>query len=107
MNIHELDQSKKDEFSTRAIDILNKASIAMMMSVGHRTGLFEVMAGLPPSASEQVALTAGLKERYVREWPGAMVTGRIVDYDSEHATYYLPPEHAAFLTRAALTNNIA
>jgi 2-polyprenyl-3-methyl-5-hydroxy-6-metoxy-1,4-benzoquinol methylase len=107
MNIHELDQSKKDEFSTRAIDILNKASIAVMMSVGHRTGLFEVMAGLPPSTSEQIALAAGLKERYVREWLGAMVTGRIVDYDSEHATYYLPPEHAAFLTKAGLTNNIA
>jgi len=107
MNIHELDQSKKEEFGTRAIDILNKASIAMLMSVGHRIGLFEVMAGLPPSTSEQIAVAAGLKERYVREWLGAMVTGRIVDYDSENATYYLPREHAAFLTKAALTNNIA
>jgi hypothetical protein len=36
-----------------------------------------------------------------------MVTGRIVDYDSNSATYVLPPEHAASLTRAAGTNNMS
>ncbi|MGD1157787.1 MAG: hypothetical protein ABSA41_18465 [Terriglobia bacterium] len=27
---------------------------------------------LPPSASERIAIGAGLNERYVREWPAAM-----------------------------------
>ncbi len=102
-----LSQTKLEEFGGRALDILNKASLAVMMSVGHRTGLFETMATLPPSTTHEIAGAAGLQERYVREWLGAMVTGHIVDHDRDAATYSLPPEHAAFLTPAAQTNNIA
>ena len=102
-----LNQTKLEEFGGRALDILNKASLAVMMSVGHRTGLFETMATLPPSTTHEIAGAAGLQERYVREWLGAMVTGHIVDHDRDAATYSLPPEHAAFLTAAAQTNNIA
>jgi 2-polyprenyl-3-methyl-5-hydroxy-6-metoxy-1,4-benzoquinol methylase len=65
------------------------------------------MATLPPSTSAEIAAAADLNERYVREWLGAMVTGRIVDYDSERKQYALPAEHAAFLTRAASPNNLA
>ena len=43
------------------------------------------MAELPPSTSEEIAKQAGLNERYVREWLGAMVTGRIVNYDPDDA----------------------
>jgi len=103
----ELNQSKMEEFGGRALDILNKASVAVMMSVGHRTGLFEAMAGLPSSTARQIADSAGLQERYVREWLGAMVTGNVVEHDPENGTYYLPPEHSAFLTKAAQTNNMA
>jgi 2-polyprenyl-3-methyl-5-hydroxy-6-metoxy-1,4-benzoquinol methylase len=107
VSTNQLDQSKIEKFAARAMEILNHGSIAMMMSIGHRTGLFDAMAALPQSSSEQIATAAGLNERYVREWLGAMVTGRIVEYDSETKNYYLPREHAAFLTRAASTNNIA
>jgi len=78
-----------------------------MLSVGHRTGLLDAMAGLPASTSGEVADAAGLNERYVREWLGAMVTGRIVHYDADARTYLLPPEHAALLTRGAALGNIA
>jgi 2-polyprenyl-3-methyl-5-hydroxy-6-metoxy-1,4-benzoquinol methylase len=43
----------------------------------------------------------------VREWLAAMVVGRIVEHNPEDETYYLPQEHAAFLTRAASPDNIA
>jgi SAM-dependent methyltransferase len=36
-----------------------------------------------------------------------MVTGRVVEYDAANGLYSLPPEHAAFLTRAASPNNMA
>jgi SAM-dependent methyltransferase len=65
------------------------------------------MADLPPSTSQQIAEAANLNERYVREWLDAMVVGRIVEHDPEDGTYYLPQEHAAWLTRAASPNNIA
>lgn len=107
MSDPELNQAKMEEFGGRALDVLNQAAVAVMMSVGHRTGLFEAMSGLAPSTASEIARSAGLQERYVREWLGAMVTGRVVEHDPETATYRLPPEHAAFLTKAALTNNIA
>ena len=45
------------------------------------------MADLPPSIVERRSReTAGLNERYVREWLGAMVTGGIVEYDAASDT---------------------
>lgn len=69
------------------LGVLNEASLAFITSIGHQTGLFDILAGLPPSTSEQIARAAGLNERYVREWLAAMVTGRIVDYDPVGDTY--------------------
>ncbi|MEE9324761.1 MAG: class I SAM-dependent methyltransferase [Dehalococcoidia bacterium] len=103
----ELDQEKTEAFAGQILDIYNGASLALMISIGHQTGLFDTMAGLPPSTSQQIAEAAGLNERYVREWLGAMVTGRIVDYDPDGERYALPPEHAAWLTRAAGINSMA
>jgi hypothetical protein len=65
------------------------------------------MSNLPPSTTDQIAGAAELNERYVREWLGAMVTGGFVEYGPSHATYRLPPEHAASLTRSATPDNIA
>ena len=36
-----------------------------------------------------------------------LVTGRVVDFDPDTGNYSLPPEHAAFLTRAAAADNMA
>jgi 2-polyprenyl-3-methyl-5-hydroxy-6-metoxy-1,4-benzoquinol methylase len=107
MTMPDLDQVKAETFAERMVGVLNEGAIALMTSIGHRTGLFDAMAGLPPSTSEQIASAAGLNERYVREWLGAMVVGGIVEHDPENATYHLPQEHAAFLTRAASPDNIA
>ncbi|WP_407657762.1 class I SAM-dependent methyltransferase [Marinobacter guineae] len=78
-----------------------------MLSVGHRTGLFDTMAEMPAAISAQIAEKAGLDERYVREWLGAMTVGNIVENDPAGKTYYLPREHAAGLCRKAPTDNIA
>lgn len=102
-----IDQEKAEAFVGQMLDTLNKAALTLMTSIGHRAGLFDAMAGMPSATSEQIAETAGLNERYVREWLGAMVTGRIIEYDAEWRTYRLPPEHSAFLTRAAAPNNLA
>ena len=107
MTMQEFDQAKGEEFAERMVDVLNSGSLALMTSIGHRTGLFDAMSGLPPSTSEQLASAAGLNERYVREWLGAMLVGGIVEHNPEEGTYYLPEEHAAFLTRAASPDNIA
>jgi SAM-dependent methyltransferase len=85
----------------------NSGSLALMVSIGHRTGLFDTMASLPPATSQEIADNATLDERHVREWLAAMATGRIVEYDPGDKTFVLPPEYASCLTRAAGTANTA
>ena len=107
MSVQELDMAAVEEFGGRMVGILNDGMLALMMSIGHRTGLFDVMATMPPATSAEIAAEADLDERYVREWLGAMTTGGIVVHDPGAATFALPAEHAAMLTRAAGTNNLA
>jgi 2-polyprenyl-3-methyl-5-hydroxy-6-metoxy-1,4-benzoquinol methylase len=102
-----INQAKSDQFAEKMFAVLNNGALTVMISIGHRTGLFDAMDELPPATSGEIAKKAGLNERYVREWLGAMVTGGIVDYDPQNGTFHLPAEHAAWLTRKATPNNFA
>lgn len=103
----EFDAAKADAFAGNILDTLNKAALSLMISLGHRSGLFDAMQTLPASTSTEIARAANLNERYVREWLGAMVTSRVVTLDPERQLFRLPPEHAAYLTRKAGPDNIA
>jgi 2-polyprenyl-3-methyl-5-hydroxy-6-metoxy-1,4-benzoquinol methylase len=102
-----IDSARAEAFAGQMMGVLNHGFLALLVSVGHRTRLFETMAGLPPATSEGIANAAGLHERYVREWLGGMVAGGIVEYAPETQTYGLPQEHAACLTSAAGADNLA
>ena len=102
-----MDRAAADAFGRKMLDTLNGAATALMLSVGHRTGLFDVLGDGVPRTSRGLADRAGLSERYVREWLGALACARVVTHDPADQTYRLPPEHAAFLTRAAVPNNMA
>jgi hypothetical protein len=67
-----VDPARLEAFGAKLLDWLNHAGFCLMASIGHRTGLFDAMRGLPPSTSSQIARAANLHERYVREWLGAM-----------------------------------
>ena len=104
----ELDAGRMAAFGEKMLGILNGGMASYMISIGHRVGLFDTIAGIgAPATSAEIASAAGLNERYVREWLGAMVTSGIVDYASGRDAYALPPEHAAMTTRAAGPNNLA
>ncbi len=103
----DVDPARAEAFAGRLLGTLNHGALCLMLSIGHRTGLFDVMRTLPPATSEEIAARAGLAERYVREWLGAMVTGRIVEVEPTTMRFSLPAEHAAFLTRAAAADNMA
>ena len=48
------DQTKVNAFVDTMLGILNHGALALMTSIGHRTGLFDIMATLPPSTSRHV-----------------------------------------------------
>jgi 2-polyprenyl-3-methyl-5-hydroxy-6-metoxy-1,4-benzoquinol methylase len=101
------DIARKKAFAAEMLTILNQGALALMLSIGHRAGIFDAMRRLGPATSAALADHAGLEERYVREWLGAVTTGGIVEYCSEDGSYFLPPEHAAVLTREAHVHNLA
>jgi len=101
------DPAKAETFAENMLATLNHGALCLMISVGHRSGLFDAMSQMEPATSSEIAARAGLNERYVREWLGAMVTGRVVEIDPETQRFSLPAEHAAFLTRAANADNLA
>jgi hypothetical protein len=72
------------EFADRMLRMMNEAAVALMVSVGHRTGLFDVMAEMPAATS-----------------------GRIVEHDGAAGSYSLPATRAAWLTRATGMANLA
>lgn len=90
-----------EQFGDRFASMINHAAIVTMTSLGHRLGLFDTLASLPPATSPQIAEAAGLNERYIREWLSVMVTGDIIDYNPADKTFSLDPAHAACLTRSA------
>ncbi len=103
----ELDFVRAKAFTETLLTHLNSASITVMISIGHKLGLFDTMARLAPSTSQAIADAAGLNERYVREWLASLVVGGIIEYDPKRTTYFLPSEHAASLTRGAPLGNLA
>jgi len=95
-------------FQDYLTDTLNKGTLAIMLSIGHRTRLFDNISSLgKPSTSKEIALQAKLNERYVREWLGAMVVSRVIEYDPAHKTYWLDKEKMNSLTRASDSYNFA
>ena len=104
---NKFDRSKADEFAGFLIDTLNKSYLSIMISLGHRSGLFDIMSEMEFATSDDIARRSNLNERYVREWLGAMVTGGVIEYSPQETSYHLPAEHASFLTRKAGSDNIA
>ncbi|VVJ18526.1 Putative transcriptional regulatory protein [Amycolatopsis camponoti] len=92
---------EEKDFAAHLTATMTGSALTMLIGVGHRTGLFEA-AARGPATSDELAERAGLHERYVREWLGAMVTGGI--FTLEAGRYTFPPEHAKFLLGETAAN---
>jgi ubiquinone/menaquinone biosynthesis C-methylase UbiE len=90
-------------FGERLLGIYTGAVLTKLIEIGYQVGLFEgSRAG--PATSAELADRSGLKERYVREWLGAMATSGIYSYDPVSGRYGLSDEHAALLTGDSAQN---
>ena len=85
------------QFGGKLLNIYTGGVLTKLIDVGYQLGIFEASTG-GPATSQELADRAGLKERYVREWLGAMATSGIYSYDPGTQRYTLPEEHAALLT---------
>ena len=91
------------EFGAKLPQIYTGGMLTNLINIGYRTGLFEAAAA-GPATIEELSVRAGLYERHVREWLGAMATAGIFDYDQTCQRFALPAERAALLAGARATN---
>jgi SAM-dependent methyltransferase len=91
------DEHDAEAFASQLFGFYTGGMLSLMIDLGTRTGLFEAAAA-GPATSRALADRAGLEERYVREWLGAMVTAGVLVHDPALGTYRLPAEHASCLT---------
>ncbi|XP_072038242.1 S-adenosylmethionine-dependent methyltransferase Rv2258c-like [Amphiura filiformis] len=93
-----------EQFGMRITQTVTGGFLMLSMAMGHQTGLFDKLASFEgdPKTSQEIADETGLKERYVREWLGAMVTGRIVNATEDGKKFFLPPHRALFLNTPGL-----
>jgi SAM-dependent methyltransferase len=102
--VSEVDKARAKAFTQLMVRHFEGASVVLMLELGRRVGLLDAMAGTGKATSEEIAGRAGLSERYVREWLGAMVCGGVVEYDAAGGTYRLPPEHAELVAGSGSKN---
>jgi len=101
---------KRQPFSKTMTDILNYGSLNLAMAIGYRTRLFDFMdeSDSPQSVSE-IAEKANLNKRYIKEWLGIMVCGRIIELSVDQngkEFFHLPKQHGDLLTRRAGNSNL-
>jgi SAM-dependent methyltransferase len=86
-----------EAFVGQALGDLAACYGGVMVSTGHRLGLYRALAGRGPLSSHELASRTGCEERYVREWLNSQVAGGYLDYHDESETYELPDEHVPVL----------
>lgn len=96
-------EERAKAFAGKLLGIYTGAALSHMIHIGQETGLFEA-AAQGPATLQDLSARAGLNQRYVREWLGAMSTAGIFLYDSGSETFRFPPEHAMMLTGDNATN---
>jgi SAM-dependent methyltransferase len=98
----QLDKALVQQFARKLFGLYTNGMLTLMVDIGHRAGLFDALRD--GGTSSEIAARAGLDERYVREWLGAMATGGIAEYDAAAGRFTLPPEHALCLTGTSSRN---
>src|SRR5688500_11240274 len=78
----------------RAITDFGATSLAALVVIGDRLGLYRVLAAGGAMSAAELAMNSGTHERYVREWLNAHAASGYVNYLADSGRYQLSPEQA-------------
>lgn len=85
------------DFHQRVIGDAAAAVRGLSVSLGERLGLYRALAEHGPLTPAQLAVKAGITERYAEEWLHAQLSAAYVERDPSSGTYRLPEAHAPVL----------
>jgi SAM-dependent methyltransferase len=92
-----MDAQKLDAFVGRALTDISSAYGGVMITIGHKLGLYKALQGAGPITARELAARSECDERYVSEWLNSQVAGGYVDYHPVSQTFELSPEQAFVL----------
>jgi SAM-dependent methyltransferase len=93
-----MDRPKIEAFLDRFLEIASGATTIGLLAVADRSGLSEYLGAVQGGTSVEIAVGAGLEQRYVQEILSGLAAAGVVEYDAESERFELPPEHAQFLS---------
>ena len=85
-------------FLDRVFRDISGTYTSLMCCIGDRLNLFKKLEAGGPMTMTELSKTAGINERYSKEWLNAMACAGYLEYDPSSQHYRLPPEHAPVLT---------
>lgn len=92
-----VNEEKLNSFIGQAVGDLAAGFGGIMVSLGHKSGLYKAMHDAGPLTADTLAERTGCSGRYVREWLNSQAAGGYVVYDALADTYELPAEQAMVL----------
>lgn len=94
-----MDHKRTEAVAERLFGYVNGGLAALVVYVGRQSGLLAALAREEgPCSARDLALRAGLSERYTQEWLLAMASMELVESEDDGKTFTLPREHAAVLS---------
>ena len=92
--VNSLDEVKLNAFIGQILSDLGGASSVAMVRMGDALGLYKTLHSEGPMTSPELARTAMVDERYLREWLSHQAASGYLSYEPESARFTLPPEQA-------------
>ena len=92
-----VDTEKLNAFVEHVTYDLSAGYIGVMVSLGHKLGLYKALAGAGPLTAETLAAKANCDPRYTREWLNSQVSAEYLQYDKASRTFLMTPEQAVVL----------
>jgi 2-polyprenyl-3-methyl-5-hydroxy-6-metoxy-1,4-benzoquinol methylase len=93
-NATQVDEGKLNAFIGQMLSDLGGASSIAMVQMGDALGLYRALHTKGPMTSIELAKTAKVDARYLREWLSHQASSNYVSYDPQSAKFSLPPEQA-------------
>jgi len=89
-----IDQAKFNAFISQILSDLGGASSIAMVRMGDALGFYKELHAKGPMTSNELARSAKVDERYLREWLSNQAASNYLAYDASSSKFSLPPEQA-------------
>src|SRR6267378_6377406 len=90
----QVDEGKLNSFIGQMLNDLGGASSIAMVRMGDALGLYKELHSKGPMTSTELANSATVDARYLREWLSNQASSNYLSYDPASAKFTLTPEQA-------------